>query len=146
MVLETPMKTILLTRKVFTSNSTIGDLVFEDFGCWVLEPPLHGNLVCIPPGIYKIEWRWSPAHKRFVPGLLDVPGRTDIEIHPGNFEGSKNQNGVVKFDSKGCLLPGENHGVDFVSNSGNTCNKLFPLIEQACKEGDLFIDVRGGDL
>lgn len=130
------MKKMKLIRKIYTNNSTIGKFSFNDFECWMLEPPsrkVEGDVVCIPSGTYKMEWRWSNAHNMFLPGLLKVPGRSDIEIHPGNYPK----------DTKGCFLPGDGQSVDYVSNSRATCKKLFPLIEKAIGEGDLFFDVIG---
>ena len=134
--------TIILTRKFYSDNSTIGYLVFDDFNCWILEPPSRKNgdsPVCIPSGTYKIEMRWSEKHQMEVPGLLNVPGRTDIEIHPGNFE----QGAAGKDDSLGCLLPGDDYSTDFVSNSKVTFSKLSSLIQASLKEGDLFINITG---
>lgn len=61
--------------------------------CFTLERPYvdanHDGITdkgvsCIPAGTYRVKRRWSPKHHRNVYGLLDVPGRSDIEIHSAN--------------------------------------------------------------
>lgn len=52
-----------------------------------LEPPWRDNQPfrsCIPVGRYRIQLAVSPRFGRNIPHLLDVPGRTDILIHPMN--------------------------------------------------------------
>ena len=41
------------------------------------------NISRIPAGEYEAIKYYSPKHKRIVILLLDVPDRTNIEIHPG---------------------------------------------------------------
>ena len=128
-----------LLRKIYTDNSTIGKLSIDDYECWCLEPTARrqdGKPVCIPKGRYKVEMRESAKHKMMVPGLLEVPGRTDIEIHIGNKAGS-----FEATDTLGCILPGKDHMVDWVSDSRIAFNELIPLMVKALKEGELFINV-----
>lgn len=130
------MRSMKLIRKIYTNNSTIGLLSLDNFECWILEPPSrrnNSNPVCIPSGTYKIVMRWSEKNKMEVPEITGVPGRTDIEIHAGNYPK----------DTEGCLLPGKTHQVDYVSDSKLTCSILFPLIKEAIKNGELFISVIG---
>jgi len=57
------------------------------------------NVTCIPEGIYPVEKIISPTKGRcFL--LKNVPGRTMVEIHIGNFATGE------KVDTKGCILPG----------------------------------------
>lgn len=133
---STKMISATLLRKFYTDKSTIGSLNLKDYSCFILEPTarrVEGVPVCIPGGSYQILMRWSEKHQREVPGLLNVPGRFDIEIHPGNFPQ----------DTLGCLLPGKEYRLDYVSDSRETCNKLFDLIRTCLKEGDLFINIIG---
>jgi len=130
------MKSMKLIRKIYTNKSTLGILSIDNFECWILEPPERRNgsdIVCIPSGTYKVIMRWSEKNKMEVPGIEGVPNRTDIEIHPGNYPK----------DTQGCLLPGKTHQVDFVSDSKETCSVLFPLIKEAIKDGELFINIIG---
>src|ERR1035437_6345702 len=54
---------------------------------------------CIPSGVYPVEKTISPIN-----GLCflikNVPGRTKVEMHIGNFAAEK------KVDTEGCILPG----------------------------------------
>jgi hypothetical protein len=68
--------------------------------CVSLEPPAHGEHPCIPAGEYICERRHSAAHHGIVFGVLDVPGRSDIEIHVGN----------LPCDTLGCILLGLDFG------------------------------------
>lgn len=65
---------------------------------------------CILPGIYPVEKYYSPTKgKCFL--LKDVPGRTMVEIHIGNFATGK------KVDTEGCILPGMRF--DDINHDGN---------------------------
>lgn len=54
----------------------------------------------IPAGTYPIEVRYSPKRNCAVPGLLDVAGHTDVEVHWGNFPE----------ETTDCILPGASRG------------------------------------
>ena len=57
------------------------------------------NVTCIPEGTYPVQRIYSPTKgKCFL--LYDVPGRSAVEIHIGNFATGK------KVDTEGCILPG----------------------------------------
>ena len=61
--------------------------------------PNARNVTCIPEGEYKVEKYYSPTKGEcFL--VKDVPGRSMIEIHKGNFASGK------KVDTEGCILPG----------------------------------------
>lgn len=116
---------ITVTRRWFTAQSTIGELNITivhpeassptmqviQFDCFTLEPPKREDKpCCIPPGTYAVEKRFSPKHGFHVPGLKDVPGFSDIEIHPGNYPK----------DTEGCLLVGSSHGAQAKALQYNT--------------------------
>lgn len=86
---------------------TLGRLTLPDgWSCYTLELPWLSNGVgksCIPEGVYDMAMRESPIVKRTSGGshprgweVTDVPGRTYIMFHPGNFAS----------DTEGCILPG----------------------------------------
>jgi hypothetical protein len=54
---------------------------------------------CIPVGDYKLRWTLSNRFKRYTWQIMDVPGRSGIRVHSGNFAGA----GLS--DSLGCPLP-----------------------------------------
>ena len=126
-----------LSRTIASLISTIGDLrVNGKAFCATLEPPMKlesaPNPKAIPAGTYEVIWRWSNRHKRWLPGLVDVPGHTDIEMHVGN----------TAADTDGCILVGkENTLPDFISESTGTVNQLFPLIQDACENGVVYINI-----
>jgi Family of unknown function (DUF5675) len=40
---------------------------------------------CVPAGTYAVERLWSNHWNQMMPHLVDVPGRTEVEIHIANF-------------------------------------------------------------
>ena len=81
-------------RFILTENE---DLLFKSYS---LELPDLNNkpyFSCIPTGDYVCKIERSPKYGP-VFHIKDVPGRSHILIHPGNY----NKN------TKGCLLLGEN--------------------------------------
>jgi hypothetical protein len=83
---------IKITRIEVTDKGIFGHLDVDGFSCVTLEP----DDLNIPAGSYRATLYNSPANKTLVPLLHDVPGRSMIEIHCGNWEK----------DSKGCILVG----------------------------------------
>lgn len=66
--------------------------------CFTLE----NTALMVPLGTYPIKMLWSLRFERKTPHL-DVPGRTEIEIHGGN----------VATDSEGCILVAEKRISDY---------------------------------
>jgi len=82
-----------LTRLLTNKAGTFGVLAVNGVVKLItLEPPK----AIVPPGQYKLRLRWSPRFKRKLFEVADVPGHTDVLIHPGN---------TIK-DTKGCILVG----------------------------------------
>jgi hypothetical protein len=84
--------------------------------CDILEPydwenglhpadPMWGR--AIPLGDYPIRVDYPSKKFGMVPMVLNVPGRTGILFHPGNFP----------TDTRGCLLPGKWMGFSSVLRS-----------------------------
>jgi hypothetical protein len=70
--------------------STTGVLILDGVqSAFTLEP----SALMIPPGTYAVKLLWSARFNRRTPHL-DVPDRTEIEIHGGN----------RATDSDGCVL------------------------------------------
>jgi hypothetical protein len=97
--------TYLLERIAQNERMTWGRMLNPDgnFVCYILEPGTVGTKdengklhPCVPPGIYTVGWYPSPRFGREMLSLIDVPGRSGIEIHAGN----------KASDSLGCLMPG----------------------------------------
>lgn len=84
---------ILIKRLDVTDHGIFGHLTLDGspFNCVTLER----HDICIPIGTYKAVLYKSPDHNGMTVILLqNVPGRSFIEIHPGNWE----------YQSKGCIL------------------------------------------
>lgn len=132
-----------LKRTDKTPQSTIGELSVNDvFECFILEDVdrgLNSNMTlaeiasikiktqtAIPTGTYNVVKFFSPKHNENLPLLENVPGFAGIEIHVGNFAK----------DTDGCLLPGEEKGVDSVLHSTAATAKLNKKIFEALNAGD----------
>jgi len=99
------MSTFTLQRVRQTSSAMFGE--FRDASghriCFTLERPWRDNqhgISCIPAGTYAVARRWSPKHNADVWGLIDVPERSDIEIHAAN----------DPRELEGCIAPGTEIG------------------------------------
>jgi len=106
-----------------------GELLYD---CLTLENRWFENkkkLSCIPDGRYDLRLRASSIVKRTSGGefkkgweVCDVPNRTFIMIHPGNWEK----------DTEGCILVGKSYGViagrPGVSNSRDTFKELMDTL------------------
>ena len=80
-----------------------------------LELPWRDNkrgVSCIPEGTYECKLSMSPSRGYPVYWLQNVPGRQDVQIHIGNFPK----------DIRGCILVGEERGVDQVVRSKRAFN------------------------
>lgn len=104
-------------KRTYQEKETLGDLVVYDekdfalFDCHTIElPDLNNaqNISCIDEGEYEVTKIVSPKKGRcFL--LHNVPGRSAVEIHIGNYATGK------KVDTQGCILP----GMRFADNNGD---------------------------
>lgn len=105
------MKQAVLTRSVSSDHGTFGTLVLdsgEEFR--TAELPWRENapfLSCIPTGFYRCVWKHSPRFG-FVYELKDVPNRSHILIHAGNYAGDQKKG--LRSDTDGCILLGQKVG------------------------------------
>lgn len=128
-------------RLIETSKSIVGELTIDgQRECFTLEPsrttPFHPGHPCIPAGEYEIILSLSPTLKRMgkdgefhhyvTPEVLNVPGRTAIRIHIGNFPK----------DTLGCTLLGLTKTTDFVGNSRTAFDRVFTLMKYATDRGE----------
>lgn len=101
------LKHLTLNRTSTSDQGTIGQL-FDNgqFKKWVIELPWKDNtpnISCIPHGNYiAVPHRYRGRINSF--RLLDVPNRSSVLIHNGNFAGDKTLN--YKTHSAGCLIIG----------------------------------------
>lgn len=105
------MRTATLVRILESDEGTFGVLTL-DSGLRVrsAELPWRGNasrFSCIPTGAYDCVWHESPRFG-FCYHLEDVPDRSHILIHRGNFAGDTRLG--YKSDVEGCILLGMDVG------------------------------------
>lgn len=141
---------IILTRKDFQKNCTIGELEIVHYGfkCFSLEDfdrdlyqktpltdiaqqKIHGQ-TAIPYGRYEVAITYSSRFKKMMPQILDVPGFAGIRIHNGNFAG----------DTEGCVLLGMDRGEDMIFRSREACTKFLQVVEPACKMEKVYITIQ----
>lgn len=94
---------IKIVRVDTSEEGTFGVLLLDGKAfCNTLELPWKNNtkkISCIPAGKYSATVRKS-AKFDYVPEILNVPGRSDILIHPGN----------VLANIEGCIMVGKSYG------------------------------------
>lgn len=134
-----------LVRIAFKETYTIGKLYVDGkYVCDVIEDKDRGlddsmtvaeilmkkkyGETAIPTGHYKIEITYSPKYKRMMPLILNVKGYSGIRIHSGN----------TSKDTLGCLLVGKNTVKGMVTDSRNTYQRLFGMMQG---QKDITIDI-----
>lgn len=138
---------IAIKRVALKPTYTIGHLYIDGvFFCDTLEDKVRDldkdgrfdngekkvpGETAIPYGTYEVIWAYSPRFKRYTPRLLNVNSFDGILIHAGN----------TSKDTEGCILVGENKQVGRVINSRKTVNKLYPIIRDACKKGEVILTI-----
>ena len=114
---------LLLVRDSFSASSTDGVLFVDSRPfCNTLEPAIgkkvkYGKGCCIAPGIYSIDFHYSPKFGKYMLTLCGVRGRSGILIHSGN----------TSNDTAGCILVGQRENIGVLSNSRTTLDKVFDL-------------------
>ena len=107
------MRTAVLSRQPSTDEGTFGDWLSDsNWSCKTAELPWRDNaceISCIPCGTYRAVWRWSQGHQRNLYHLLNVPMRSEVEIHSGNLAGDVSAGYCSEV--KGCILPGLAFGI-----------------------------------
>ena len=111
----------MLVRDSFSSSSTDGVLFVDSRPfCNTLEPAIgkkvkYGKGCCVAPGIYSIDFHYSPKFGKYMLTLCGVRGRSGILIHSGN----------TPNDTAGCILVGKRENISVLSDSRSTLDKLF---------------------
>lgn len=110
---------LTIERKLSSKNCTMGYLIVnEEILCYTLELPWADNLnniSCIPVGTYSGILRYDKADGWRIQ-LKNVPNRTGVQIHIGNYTSQ----------IQGCVLVGSTAKVDncSVQNSSLAYSKL----------------------
>jgi len=136
---------ITLIREKFSESSTIGRLLVDgEFKCWTLEDFCRENTpgtwhsgmkvpkrTAIPYGNYEVVITFSARFKRALPLLLKVPDFEGIRFHAGN----------TAEDTEGCILVGQHHKDDKVTNSVVAMSILYLDIKRAIEDEKVFIEI-----
>jgi hypothetical protein len=123
----------IVVRRWYHPECITGRLYYKGWQCWTLELPWKDNqnrVSAIVPGEYEAFKRNSPSNGRVIE-LRDVPGRSHIQFHSGNF---------IR-NVLGCILVGDSIRWDpdtisngkwepMVTNSVVTMNRLLELAPQ----------------
>lgn len=117
-------------QRTYYEDCTIGRLWCGDFQCFTLELPLlnnESNVSCIyPAGGYIGRKHFSPNNGDVI-AIDNVMGRTNIQVHSGNYTSQ----------ILGCILVGDSvkflndDKIPDVTNSKNTLNKLLSMLEDS---------------
>lgn len=121
----------ILTRLTDDGKQTLGVFQFysgllKALECKTLELPWKDNnkqISCIPAGTYKVIKHNSLTFGKCFK-ILDVPGRSEILFHKGNFN----------TNTKGCILVGKDfidinkNGTTDISASGATFEKMLTCL------------------
>lgn len=100
----------MLYRTVSDNQGTIGLLLHGVIKiCFLNELPWRNNktnISHIPEGVYQVKYlpRSASGKYRDVYHVQNVPGRSGVLIHAGNFAGDTRKG--FKTHSWGCVLPG----------------------------------------
>lgn len=140
-----PSDTIQLDRLVFTDLSTIGNFMMDgDIFCKSLELSCRkantNGKMAISPGRYELKINseiTTDKEKKFgftVIQVCDVPGRTNIEIHPANWPS----------ELEGCIAPGTRSDIDALYDSRTPFFKLKDEILKRMGLGKVYIQIFGG--
>jgi len=132
------MKVII--SRTYNKDETLGTMMVMEgerplYKCKTIELPDNGNqhnTSCIPEGIYEVvKFNSEKRGECFL--IKDVPDRTGILIHIGNFAAGN------KVDTLGCILPGayfvdlnDDCNID-VAISTKTMNELLVLLPEKFK-------------
>lgn len=127
--LKEAMKLILARSKTFSNDRQTTGVLFNeqlDELCKILELPWLDNVrrkSCIPEGEYRVMAHQSPKFGACF-WVRDVPGRSEILIHPANYTRQL----------LGCLAPGldfgdiDGDGVIDVKSSRKAMDKLLTTL------------------
>lgn len=112
---------LLVKRGPDDGKAICGELFVDGaHECYTLEPSASAAYPSIPAGTYPVQLLESPRFGMITPHIQNVPGRSFIEIHPGN----------APNDTEGCLLVGDTKDVDWVGSSRYAFEMLLALLER----------------
>lgn len=128
----------MLVRDSFSSSSTDGVLFVDSRPfCNTLEPAQgkkdkYGKGCCIAPGVYSIDFHYSPKFGKYMLTLCGVRGRSGILIHSGN----------TPKDTSGCILVGKREECGRLLYSRSNLDKLFDCCLEAISREPITIIIK----
>lgn len=138
---------IHLIRQRTSDQGTEGTLLIPSLGfsCFTLELPWRDNqssISCIPTGQYDCRLRVSPRFRRELYQVRDVPNRSFVLIHSGNYAGDVSCG--FKSHVEGCILLGTQRGI-MHGQRAVLCSKIAVMqFMAACEGHDLTMTLEGG--
>lgn len=105
------MTDAVIHRIESSDQGTFGRIVARGLSLFTGELPWRenaSNVSCIPIGIYRVIWTFSPRFKRFMYLLLDTDPRAGIRKHSANFMGDDAMG--YRRQLNGCIALGERLG------------------------------------
>lgn len=140
---------LLLRRKWFTQNSTIGELYIDDkFECYILEDVARAlgvkikGQTAIPEGDYQVIVTFSNRFNKDLPLLVNAPNSTVSDNHGAVWSGIRIHSGNDSQDTEGCLLTGTQRITDKVINSRIAFSKLMEKIDGYFKNSMIPINMK----
>lgn len=129
------MAIVKLERLISTSEFTLGKFDFQGIRYYTCEDAIRlkkiPKITCIPEGQYQVIIAWSPAFKRQMPRLLNVPDFKGILIHSGNFAK----------DTEGCILIGHRLLTNGVADSREAYDEFFRHLKKVLETEEVWLDI-----
>lgn len=127
---------IEIRRLSETKDLTLGVLLIDDIPSFTTAELLYRDnkrqVSAIPVGEYKAQRFYSRKNKAEVWRLNEVPNRSEIEIHPGNFPA----------DTEGCILIGQTYAyMRGIYTIGGSRTAFLNFMQQTEREDSLKIYV-----
>jgi hypothetical protein len=101
------MQILQLIRTQSNKYGTFGRLNGKYYTAELPWKDNHAELSCIPPGSYTTQWTQHPKHG-WCFQVMNVPNRSDILIHVGNYAGDTTLG--LRSDFEGCIGLGNDIG------------------------------------
>lgn len=138
----------VLTRQATSDEGTFGALRVYDGGallysCFTGELPWRDNRVqmsCIPAGGYTCQ----PWHSRKYPNnynVMDVPGRSAILFHSGNFSGARDKGFLTNVE--GCILVGKARGTINGQQAVLSSKLAMDALRRCIGENRFYLEIQG---
>ncbi len=105
------MTRVILERLETGNEGTFGRIIAGNLVLFTGELPWRenlSNLSCIPQGLYRCDFTYSPAFRRFLYAVGPVERRAGIRKHPANLMGDRTLG--FKSQLNGCIAIGEKLG------------------------------------